>query len=170
MVYKKLKPVPWSIENQTALADAELEYQDVEDNSVFVEFPLVGTKNEFLIVWTTTPWTLPANLAVAVHPEVEYASVRYQRAGQERKGLVAKNLVERVFKDRAGVESFEVAGSVLGRTFSKVGEGILPTSVYRTQRRSCFCRVRDDNRWHGISPYRPRPWRGRLRNRHARRP
>jgi isoleucyl-tRNA synthetase len=124
LVYKKLKPVPWSIENQTALADAELEYQDVEDTSIYVEFPLGESKNEFLIVWTTTPWTLPANLAVAIHPDVEYATVRYRRAGQDRKGLVAKDLVERVFKNRAGVESFEVAGSVLGRTFGKVAKQI----------------------------------------------
>ena len=82
LVYKKLKPVPWSIENQTALADAELEYQDVEDNSVFVEFPLVkGSELASkladpggFIVWTTTPWTLPANLAIAAHPDVRKRS------------------------------------------------------------------------------------------------
>ncbi len=86
LVYKKLKPVPWSVSNQTALADAELEYKDVEDTSIFVEFPL--GKNEYLLVWTTTPWTLPANLAVSVHPEVEYAVVgRYSREGQARVGI-----------------------------------------------------------------------------------
>jgi isoleucyl-tRNA synthetase len=63
--------VPWSIENQTALADAELEYQDVTDQSVYVEFPIEGRAGEFLLIWTTTPWTLPANLAVAVNPNVE---------------------------------------------------------------------------------------------------
>src|ERR1700760_1358828 len=64
LVYKKLKPVPWSVSNQTALADAELEYKDVTDPSVYVEFPVNGSPNTFLLVWTTTPWTLPANLAV----------------------------------------------------------------------------------------------------------
>src|SRR5687767_5218182 len=64
LVYKHLKPVHWSIVNQTALADAELEYKDVEDKSIYVEFPAVGESNSFLI-WTTTPWTLPANLAIA---------------------------------------------------------------------------------------------------------
>jgi isoleucyl-tRNA synthetase len=111
LVYKKLKPVPWSIENQTALADAELEYKDVEDTSVYVEFPL---DDGFLIVWTTTPWTLPANLAVAVNSEVDYATVKYRRNGQDRIGFVAANLVERVFKDRAGVESFEIVGTRKG--------------------------------------------------------
>ena len=62
LVYRKLKPVPWSIANQTALADAELEYKDVDDNSVYVEFPLVDGSGT-LLIWTTTPWTLPANLA-----------------------------------------------------------------------------------------------------------
>jgi len=80
LVYKKLKPVPWSVRNQTALADAELEYQDVEDTSIFVEFPLLAAdfgESANLLVWTTTPWTLPANLAVAVHPDVMYVPVEY---------------------------------------------------------------------------------------------
>ncbi|HEX4054892.1 MAG TPA: isoleucine--tRNA ligase [Tepidisphaeraceae bacterium] len=119
LVYKKLKPVPWSIENQTALADAELEYKDVEDTSVYVEFPLdhPAEKNSFLIIWTTTPWTLPANLAVAVNPDVNYAKVKYRRDGQDRIGIVATDLAERVFKDRSGIESFEVVGSDLGNKF-----------------------------------------------------
>ncbi len=84
LVYKKLKPVPWSVRNQTALADAELEYQDVEDTSIFVEFPLIGSdfgEGAHLLAWTTTPWTLPANLAIAVHPEVTYVPVEYEVRG-----------------------------------------------------------------------------------------
>ena len=97
LVYRKLKPVAWSIENQTALADAELEYKDVSDQSVYVEFPITGRENEYLLIWTTTPWTLPANMAVAVHPEVEYARVqlhpqrpippRHRRDSTDRKSL-----------------------------------------------------------------------------------
>jgi isoleucyl-tRNA synthetase len=89
LVYKKLKPVPWSVRNQTALADAELEYQDVEDTSIFVEFPLLGTdfgESAHLLIWTTTPWTLPANLAVAVHPDVMYVPVEYEPAGSSISG------------------------------------------------------------------------------------
>ncbi len=121
LVYKKLKPVPWSVSNQTALADAELEYQDVTDPSVYVEFPLYdlgslleskgftsvleGIDTELqkkptpvLLVWTTTPWTLPANLAVAVNPDVEYAVVQYVRDGNARLGILAADLIGRVFK------------------------------------------------------------------------
>ena len=102
LVYKKLKPVPWSVANQTALADAELEYKDVEDLSVFVEFPDSGGEEAInYLVWTTTPWTLPANLAVAVHPDVEYSFVHYSRNGSPRVSVVAAALVEQVFKTRA---------------------------------------------------------------------
>jgi isoleucyl-tRNA synthetase len=115
LVYKKLKPVPWSVSNQTALADAELEYQDVTDPSVYVEFPVVGQDKTYLLVWTTTPWTLPANLAVAVNPDVEYARVSYRRNGEDRVGILAADLVERVFKDGQDVESHTVESTVSGR-------------------------------------------------------
>ncbi|MFT5424257.1 MAG: isoleucyl-tRNA synthetase [Phycisphaerales bacterium] len=96
LVYKALKPVHWSIANETALADAELEYQDREDLSVYVDFEAadagavyaafgldedaveakgLGATPSFMI-WTTTPWTLPANLAIAVQERFEYALVR----------------------------------------------------------------------------------------------
>jgi isoleucyl-tRNA synthetase len=100
LVYRKLKPVPWSVANQTALADAELEYQDVTDSSVYVEFPTTdnSTGATHLLVWTTTPWTLPANLAIAAGPDIEYSLVRYHKAGEERVGLVAAELGTRVFE------------------------------------------------------------------------
>lgn len=78
LVYRALKPVHWSIANQTALAEAELEYEDREDTSVYVRFtlenPAVSGLPEHcdLLIWTTTPWTLPANLAVAVNTRAEY--------------------------------------------------------------------------------------------------
>src|SRR3954454_14969336 len=127
LVYKQLKPVHWSIANQTALADAELEYKDREDPSVFVEFPVANPgafKSKFdlrenatanLLIWTTTPWTLPANMAIAVHPDVEYALVKFEREGQSKLTVVAKELVERVFKGRAGVTSFDVLKTVTGK-------------------------------------------------------
>src|SRR5262249_7292003 len=107
LVYKQLKPVHWSIANQTALADAELEYRDREDPSVYVEFPSTDGRVNFL-VWTTTPWTLPANLAIAVHPDVQYATVKYTRDGQDKVAIVACDLVDRTFSNRAGVQQYKV--------------------------------------------------------------
>jgi isoleucyl-tRNA synthetase len=113
LVYKQLKPVHWSIANQTALADAELEYKDVEDETVYVEFPSTDGSVNFL-AWTTTPWTLPANMAIAGHPDVTYAQVEYARDGKQRVAVVASDLVERVFKNRAGVSDYRVTGTRAG--------------------------------------------------------
>ena len=141
LVYKQLKPVPWSVANQTALADAELEYKDVEDPSVYVEFPVAaGTEVArqfagapvYFLVWTTTPWTLPANLAIAVHATVRYAFVEYTRAGERRVGVVAEDLIERVFKDRASVESFTVLPNVMtGEELSTRAEYVHPFIEYK---------------------------------------
>ncbi|HEX3357634.1 MAG TPA: isoleucine--tRNA ligase [Tepidisphaeraceae bacterium] len=114
LVYKQLKPVHWSIANQTALADAELEYKDVDDNSVYVEFAATGDEKMSFLIWTTTPWTLPANMAIAVHPDVEYAVVKYTRNGKSRVSVVASDLVERVFK-REGVSGHEVVKRMPGK-------------------------------------------------------
>ncbi|MSR69337.1 MAG: isoleucine--tRNA ligase [Phycisphaerales bacterium] len=86
-VFRQLKPVHWSIANQTALAEAELEYEDRVDPSIYVDFEAADrTKVDAVfgiecectpsfMIWTTTPWTLPANLAIAVHPAQQYALV-----------------------------------------------------------------------------------------------
>ncbi len=111
LVYKRLKPVHWSTANRTALADAELEYQRVRDPSVFVEFPArnpgevkakLGLREPGevrFMIWTTTPWTLPANLAIAVNPDVEYSVVKYEAMGvsHPRLVVVASDLVKQTF-------------------------------------------------------------------------
>jgi isoleucyl-tRNA synthetase len=84
-VYKGLRPVYWCIHDQTALAEAEVEYKEHTSPSVYVKFPLksdaaqidpeLAGKNVFVVIWTTTPWTLPANLGVAVHPDFEYSAM-----------------------------------------------------------------------------------------------
>jgi len=89
-VYKGLRPVHWCPHCQTALAEAEIEYRDRMSPSIYVKFPLVSDISEkfpalkgkkvFILIWTTTPWTLPANLAIAFHPEHEYAAFT---AGEE---------------------------------------------------------------------------------------
>ena len=87
LVYRSKKPVYWSIPCQTALAEAEIEYQEKRSPSVWVAFDvppeaaaakgLAPAHPLAVVIWTTTPWTLPANLAVAVHPELEYVEVRH---------------------------------------------------------------------------------------------
>jgi isoleucyl-tRNA synthetase len=97
LVHKQLKPIHWSIGCETALAEAELEYKDISSPSIFVNFPVakesVGRLVELglvkeseakkakvcFMIWTTTPWTLTANLAVAVHPHLEYRAISYEK-------------------------------------------------------------------------------------------
>jgi isoleucyl-tRNA synthetase len=126
LVYKQLKPVQWSIENQTALADAELEYKDVTDTTVFVEFPSANPgelKGKFnlreratvnFLIWTTTPWTLPANLAISVGADIEYAFVKFTRGDDLFINVVAVDLVEKVF-GKAKVEGYEVLSTARGQ-------------------------------------------------------
>ena len=80
-VYRGKKPVYWSIPCRTALAEAEVEYQDHVSQSIFVKFPVVGQPDTFVLIWTTTPWTLPANLAVAYNDKFQY--VRVEVAGEK---------------------------------------------------------------------------------------
>jgi isoleucyl-tRNA synthetase len=89
-VYRGKKPVYWSIPCRTALAEAEVEYADHVSQSVFVKFSVVGQPKTFIVIWTTTPWTLPANLAVAYNKDFQYVSVK---VGEENfivfRGLLA---------------------------------------------------------------------------------
>jgi isoleucyl-tRNA synthetase len=71
-VYRGKKPVYWSIPCRTALAEAEVEYADHVSQSCFVKFPVIGQPKTFIVIWTTTPWTLPANLAVAYNKDFQY--------------------------------------------------------------------------------------------------
>lgn len=116
-VYRGKKPVYWSIPCETALAEAEIEYKDHTSISIWVRFQLpesagnlVGSGPLSIVIWTTTPWTIPSNLAVAVHPELEYSVVRN---GDERL-IVASGCLE-AFAKSAKLENLEVLGTVKGR-------------------------------------------------------
>lgn len=86
-IYKGLKPVYWCPSCETALAEAEIEYAEKKSASIYVKFPVIQGKdllaqdNTYFVIWTTTPWTLPANMAVCVHPELQYNLLA---VGQER--------------------------------------------------------------------------------------
>ncbi|WP_281241472.1 isoleucine--tRNA ligase [Sporomusa acidovorans] len=103
-IYKGLKTVYWCTSCETALAEAEIEYAEKKSHSIYVKFPLIDDKGNlpagvdrekvYAVIWTTTPWTMPANVAICVHPEIEYAWVR---TGDEIY-LLASELVETVVK------------------------------------------------------------------------
>jgi isoleucyl-tRNA synthetase len=97
LVYESLKPVFWSSGAQTALAEAEVEYQDREDTAVYVKFPIVSgdlAGKASIAIWTTTPWTLPANLAIAVHPKELYVMREFRKEGISETLVLAASLVE----------------------------------------------------------------------------
>jgi isoleucyl-tRNA synthetase len=122
-LYRGVKPVMWSPVEKTALADAEVEYHDHESTVVFVRFPVVDGPQALagasVVIWTTTPWTLPGNRAVAVAPDHTYVRVRVEstsgkslaRVGEEF--VVAAPLLESVKKE-AGIESVEVVADLRG--------------------------------------------------------
>lgn len=114
LVYRSGKVVPYCPRCGTALSSHEVAqgYRDIDDPSVYVIFPLVDA-DEALVVWTTTPWTLPANVAVAANPRVTYAAVR----DGERTLIVAEALVEAVFGEGAVVERRLAADELIGRAY-----------------------------------------------------
>ena len=102
LVYEAQKPVFWSTGAQTALAEAEVEYQDRDDTAVYVKFPIVGgatvlgadaLANASIAIWTTTPWTLPANLAIAVDAKESYVVQEFSRDGTPETLVLAEKLV-----------------------------------------------------------------------------
>ena len=118
-IYQAKKPVQWSYGAQTALAEAEVEYQDKESPAVFVKFPLVtgdlaGTAS--MVIWTTTPWTLPANLGIAVHPEFTYVVGRFSKDDHEETLVIVRELVSD-FCAKTGFTLVKPLDEVRGRHF-----------------------------------------------------
>src|SRR5688572_4073955 len=99
LLYKGYKVVPYCPRCGTPLSDHEvaLGYDEATDPSVFVRMPLVDQPDVSLLVWTTTPWTLPGNVAVAAHPDVDYVVVERGNNGSKEKLILAKSLVQKVF-------------------------------------------------------------------------
>ncbi|MDI9645354.1 MAG: isoleucine--tRNA ligase [Archaeoglobales archaeon] len=96
LLERKLMVVNWCPRCETALADAEVEYAEKEDPSIYVKFPIKNEPNTYIVIWTTTPWTLPANIAVAVNPAFEYAKFRAIKNSKEEFLILAKDLAEDV--------------------------------------------------------------------------
>ncbi|MCJ7694186.1 MAG: class I tRNA ligase family protein, partial [Anaerolineaceae bacterium] len=101
LLYQGFKVVPYCPRCGTPLSDHEVAqgYQQTEDPSLFVRMPLVEEPSTSLLVWTTTPWTLPGNVAVAVHPDIEYVTVSIGEGEDKEKLILAKKLIPQVFGD-----------------------------------------------------------------------
>lgn len=116
-IYRGLKPIHWCINDATALAEAEIEYADHTSHSIYVKFPLLkdeknllsSNKPVYTIIWTTTPWTIPANMAVAIHPDYEYALVDTADTSY----LIAAELCEKAFAD-IEITDYKITKKFLG--------------------------------------------------------
>lgn len=115
--YRKKKPVYWCVNCMTALAEAEIEYDTKRSSSIYVKFPYTGNRETafagypdkpvYMLIWTTTPWTLPANLAIAIHPDFTYVSLETDKEIY----IVLKDLVEDIVK-RAGITEYRIIGNI----------------------------------------------------------
>lgn len=130
-VYRSQKPIHWCTRCQTALAEAELEYGNETSPSIYVNFKIIASVGNlfkgvdsdalYIMIWTTTPWTLPANLAVALHSEYEYAAIRYVNPKTQKKevSILADKRVEFVMS-LLGIQGYEYLGKVHGRVLEGV--------------------------------------------------
>ncbi|MCA9765846.1 MAG: isoleucine--tRNA ligase [Carnobacterium sp.] len=114
-IYKGLKPIYWSPSSESALAEAEIEYKDVKSASIYVAFKIIDGKglideSTSLIIWTTTPWTIPSNLGIAVHPDYDYVTI----LADGKKYVLAKDLVDTVSQE-IGWESVEMISELKGK-------------------------------------------------------
>ena len=127
-IYRDLKPVYWCEDCQTALAEAEIEYEDDTASSIFVKFSLNDDKGIFegfdkskiyFVIWTTTPWTMPGNQAVTVNPDFEYSLVKVNTENLEEYFVLATELVDSVMNS-ANIENYETAKKFIGRDFENI--------------------------------------------------
>ena len=128
-IYKGLKPVYWCTDCETALAEAEIEYKDVTGESIYVKFPvedskgLFDKKDTYMVIWTTTPWTLPGNMGITIGADYEYSMVELKENKENAKLerlIIATELVEKVMK-LAEVEDYKTVQTFKGSEL----EGVL---------------------------------------------
>ena len=128
-IYKGLKPVYWCTDCETALAEAEIEYKDVTGESIYVKFPvedskgLFDKKDTYMVIWTTTPWTLPGNMGITIGADYEYSIVELKENKENAKLerlIIATELVEKVMK-LAEIEDYKTVQTFKGSEL----EGVL---------------------------------------------
>src|SRR5690606_18183721 len=130
-LYRGSKPVMWSVVERTALAEAEVEYQDYESETIWVKFPVVSggqaaAENAFVVIWTTTPWTIPGNRAVNYSPRIDYGLYQVTAAENAFGPQPGEKLI---FADALADESAVKAKVTLDRlrdvTAAELGELVL---------------------------------------------
>lgn len=120
LIFKGLKPVYWSPSSESALAEAEIEYADVKSHAIYVAFKVVDGKgildnDTSLVIWTTTPWTIPANLAICVNPDYEYGVYQTEKG----KFVLLKELKDNIVNE-VGFEQCDLINTVQGRDLEYV--------------------------------------------------
>jgi isoleucyl-tRNA synthetase len=123
-IYKGLKPVYWCPQCETALAEAEIEYEERRSPSIFVKFPVTDNLGlwddrfspAFVMIWTTTPWTIPANLAIALHPDYDYVLVQVE----DEYYILAEGLLKDAF-NIIGLAEGNICGRFKGRELKGLG-------------------------------------------------
>jgi isoleucyl-tRNA synthetase len=124
LLYQGLKPVHWCTDCETALAEAEIEYQDSRGPSIFVKFPVkegkvLGgeelTSDDFVVIWTTTPWTIPSNMAISVHPDFDYVIAQTDNG----RIVAAKELLDQMMKT-CKIEEYSIVAEFKGEELEGV--------------------------------------------------
>ncbi|OKY78566.1 MAG: Isoleucyl-tRNA synthetase [Candidatus Methanohalarchaeum thermophilum] len=110
----------WCPRCETAIADSEVEYDEISDPSIYVKFPIQGKEDTYLVIWTTTPWTIPSNLAVGVHPDHEYSILSAKKNGETEKLILSSDLYQKVLEE-TDYSKFEVEETKKGRELEGMG-------------------------------------------------
>ena len=171
-LYRGSKPVMWSVVEKTALAEAEVEYQDYQSDTIWVKFPVrdgasQACLNASVVIWTTTPWTIPGNRAISFSSKISYGLYEVTAAPEGNwakagdKLILADRLAEEVMKS-AKVESFCAPRRCRSRRpHLRPSAGASGLCLRRAAARR---RPRDGRYRHRLRPHRSRPWRGRLQD------
>ena len=125
MIFQGLKPVYWSPYNETAVADSEIVYKDVKDATIYLKFPIadgkgVLTADDNFVIWTTTPWTIPSNMAVSVHPDLEYALVKTSAGNLVVLAKFVDRLLEKFNLENLGILKIFTGKEIEGVTYHHV--------------------------------------------------
>ena len=141
LIFEDKKVLPYSTRITTPLSnfEANLNYQDVQDPSITVKMAVKGEPGRFLLIWTTTPWTLAANLAIAAHPDFEYAEIRENGSGERY--IVLEELLGPLYKKQGGAEAYEIIGRFRGTELEGMEyeqlipafEGRIPEGAFRVR-------------------------------------